>query len=88
MDGEVEQLLSLKAQYKELTGQDLSGGSGRKSKKTPAQQKPPKEKQPKKGSGAEGGGAPQPAKKEDGVEADAGRKKQTRWALIRNPHLV
>ena len=67
LDAEVATLLSLKAQYKALTGTDLVGGSGKKKSKTPAQQKPPKEKK-----GKEKSAAPQ---KVGGAD---GRKKQTR----------
>lgn len=76
LDTEVALLLSLKAQYKELTGEDLVGGPGRTKSKTPAQQKKPKEKKEKqkKGRGSEG----VPANKVGGADTDAGRKKQTR----------
>ena len=63
-------LLSLKAQYKTLTGRDWSSG-----KQKPATQQ--KEKKQKKGGGAEGG-APKVVKKEGVADVDSGRKKQTR----------
>ena len=66
-------LLSLKAQYKTLTGRDWSSGK-QKPSKTATQQK---EKKQKKGGGAEGG-APKPVKKEGVPDVDSGRKKQTR----------
>lgn len=74
MDGEVALLLSLKAQYKALTGTDLMGGSGKKKTKTPAQPKPPKGK---KGKGTESA-SPQVEKKGGVADGDTGRKKQTR----------
>lgn len=69
LDAEVATLLSLKAQYKALTGTDLAGGSGKKKSKIPAQQKPPKGKKGKESV------APQ---KVGGADGDTGRKKQTR----------
>ena len=72
VDAEVATLLSLKAQYKTLTGRDWSSGK-QKPSKTATQQK---EKQ-KKGGGAEGR-VPKPIKKEGVADVDSGRKKQTR----------
>ena len=68
IEKEVQTLLSLKSQYKELTGEDLAGGGGRKDKKDKKANKENK---------------PQPQKKEEKKvieKEDASKeiKKQTR----------
>lgn len=74
MDTAVATLLSLKAQYKALTGADLVGGLAKKKSKTPTQPKPPKGK---KGKGTPSA-SPQVEKKVGVADGDSGRKKQTR----------
>lgn len=76
IDREVQTLLSLKKQYKDLTGEDLAGGGGRKDKKD---KKANKENKPEgKKEKAE------KHQKQDKAQADDGSrelKKQTRLVL-------
>ena len=86
IDAEVASLLSLKAQYKSLTGKDLVASAGRrggkpdkekkeKEKREKEREKKDKEKKKEKKRQAETVAAA--AKKE--AEGEAGRKKQTRF---------
>ena len=68
-------LKSLKADYKQLTGEDFIGGTIKKSKGGPAKQKPPKEKQKKKNTKETESDV---ASKVGGADSVHGLKKHTR----------
>ena len=73
VDREVALLLDLKAQYKELTGEELGGGGGGKKKKGGGAEKKVEEKKK----------PPVVVEKEGGAEAI---KHKTRWVLHTHTH--
>lgn len=80
VDAEVKILLSLKGQYKDLTGEDVAGGGkGKKDKKDKKKDAKPEEKKNKEAKKAD---KPQQEQKAGGAGDDGGAKKITRQSHL------
>ena len=82
IDAEVAALLNLKAQYKNLTGEDISGGKGKKEKKNESNKENKKKKQQEAKPAKIQAKPVQNDIMENGEGLDGGPKKITRYVEV------